>query len=194
MEYLDIVDENGNPTGETAERTVAHARGLRHLTCYVWLLRQGEGRVQVLLQKRSRNKDGYPGCYDISSAGHIPAGVDWEPSALRELKVELGLTARPQDLILCGVRRFQVAQVFHGKSFHDNQVSRVYDMLRDVEPEEMTLQESEVESVRWMDYETCLAEVTARDSNYCIFPEELAMLRRAFPQAGEREDSKLWPS
>ena len=40
MEYLDLVDEAGNPTGEVVERTTAHAQGLRHRTCHVWLLRR----------------------------------------------------------------------------------------------------------------------------------------------------------
>lgn len=31
-EYLDIVDENGIPTGETVEREMAHAKGFRHRT------------------------------------------------------------------------------------------------------------------------------------------------------------------
>lgn len=31
-EYLDIVDENGIPTGETVERETAHAKGFRHRT------------------------------------------------------------------------------------------------------------------------------------------------------------------
>lgn len=31
-EYLDIVDENGIPTGETVERKTAHAKGFRHRT------------------------------------------------------------------------------------------------------------------------------------------------------------------
>ena len=35
MEILDIVDENGNPTGETVERTVAHKTGVRHRTSHV---------------------------------------------------------------------------------------------------------------------------------------------------------------
>ena len=181
MEYLDLVDEAGNPTGEVVERTTAHAQGLRHRTCHVWLLRRRAGRVQVLLQKRSQGKDSNPGCYDISSAGHIPAGEDWVPSALRELKEELGLTAQPEELILCGVRRFHSEQEFYGAPFRDNQVSRVYVLLRDVEPEEMTLQPTEVESVLWMDYETCLAEVAAGRPEYCIFPEDLVMLRQGFP-------------
>lgn len=31
-EYLDIVDENGIPTGETVERETTHAKGFRHRT------------------------------------------------------------------------------------------------------------------------------------------------------------------
>ena len=39
MELLDVVDENGIPTGETVERSIAHAKGIRHRTSHVWLLR-----------------------------------------------------------------------------------------------------------------------------------------------------------
>ena len=90
-EYLDIVNEKGEPTGETIERNAAHALGIRHRTSHVWLLRKKEGEVQILLQKRSDNKDSHPGCYDISSAGHIPAGIDFLSSAIRELEEELGV-------------------------------------------------------------------------------------------------------
>lgn len=40
MEYLDIVDEMGNPTGEIVEREYAHRHGIRHRTSHVWLLRK----------------------------------------------------------------------------------------------------------------------------------------------------------
>ncbi len=36
-EALDIVDEDGNPTGETVERGRAHREGIRHRTSHVWL-------------------------------------------------------------------------------------------------------------------------------------------------------------
>lgn len=140
MEYLDIVDENGVPTGKIAERTAAHKQGLRHRTSHVWILRERAGKVEVLLQKRSQNKDSFPGCYDISSAGHIPAGVDFIPSALRELKEELGCSVSENELIYCGQRRFSYDGVFHGKEFHDRQVSNVYALWLDRRPEDFVLQ------------------------------------------------------
>ena len=42
-EYLDIVDEKGNPTGETVERSLAHGEGIRHRTAHLWLIRRKEG-------------------------------------------------------------------------------------------------------------------------------------------------------
>ena len=68
MEYFDIVDENGIPTGETVEREKAHESGIRHRTAHVWIVRKVKGRTQILLQKRCKSKDSFPGCYDISSA------------------------------------------------------------------------------------------------------------------------------
>ena len=48
-EYLDIVDENGIPTGETVERETAHAKDIRHRTVHLWLVRKKDGKLQVLL-------------------------------------------------------------------------------------------------------------------------------------------------
>ena len=93
MEYLDIVDENGLPTGRTVARDTAHSEGIRHRTAHVWIVRGDKARREVLLQKRSMEKESFPGLYDTSSAGHIPAGDEPLMSALRELKEELGISA-----------------------------------------------------------------------------------------------------
>ena len=90
-EYLDIVDESGEPVGRTKERSLVHKDGDLHRTSHVWIARRKKGRLQLLLQKRSQNKDSHPGCYDISSAGHIPAGAGYVDSALREAKEKLGV-------------------------------------------------------------------------------------------------------
>ena len=92
MEYLDIVDENGMPTGEIVFRDTAHKEGLRHRTAHVWVVRKTEKGYDVLLQKRSMEKESFPGLYDTSSAGHIPAGE--EPLLLRCVNCPRSLGSR----------------------------------------------------------------------------------------------------
>ena len=38
-EILDIVDDNGQPTGEVIDRVTAHRGGILHRTSHVWLVR-----------------------------------------------------------------------------------------------------------------------------------------------------------
>lgn len=178
MELLDIVDENGIPTGKTIDRKTAHAQGIRHRTAHVWIVRRRAGRLQILLQKRSDDKDSFPGCYDISSAGHIPAGVDFISSAIRELQEELGCSAEEEQFIRCGQRTIVYDQIFHGKPFHDRQVSNIYALWMDKEPEEFVLQKEEVSEVRWFDFEDCVQKVSANLIPHCIVLEELEMVRK----------------
>ena len=179
MELLDIVDEKGVPTGKTVTRETAHREGIRHRTSHVWILRKHDGKIQVLLQKRSINKDSYPGCYDISSAGHIPAGEGFSGSALRELQEELGVCAAEEELIYCGQRRFECREMFHGQEFLDDQVSNIYALWKDMDETEFTLQKSEVDSVRWLDWKNCIDLVKAGKAPNCIWLKELDMVAEA---------------
>lgn len=196
MEYFDIVDEAGLPTGKTVFREQAHAEGTCHRTAHVWVVRQQEGRTQVLLQKRAQNKDSFPGCLDTSSAGHIPAGCEPMESALRELREELGIAAKPEELTFIGKFRIRYEKEFHGKLFRDNEVSFVYLYREAVEESALCLQKEEVESVLWMD----LAELTARrkgnDTAICVPTEGLNTLRfylngEALHKAFDFRDVKL---
>ena len=183
-EMLDLVNEQGDPIGRAVPRSEAHRLGLRHRTSHVWLVRRKNGVLEVLLQKRSDEKDSFPGCYDISSAGHIPSGQGFVDSALRELKEELGVTAQPQDLILCGQRSFQFSAVFHGKPFKDNQVSKVFCLWLDREAEDFAVQKSEIDYVKWFDLDEAVAAVEQGTIPNCIFPEELGMVKKFVGQTG----------
>lgn len=175
MEMFDIVDENGQPTGIVKERSKVHEDGDLHRTSHVWIVRDNEkGGLDVLLQKRSENKDSFPGCLDISSAGHIPAGCDFVESALRELKEELGIDAKPEELEQRWTLRAHDINVFHGKTFNDNRISRVYRIKRnDLDIEKIKVQKEEIESVIWMDYKECLEAVRNNTIKNCIILEEL---------------------
>jgi len=179
MEILDVVDNNGNPTGQTVEREKAHENGIMHRTAHVWLLRKKHGKVQILLQKRCETKESFPGCYDISSAGHIPAGMDFVESAIKELKEELGITASYDELVFCGDRIVICDDCFGGKPFHDRQYSRVFILWRDIDEEGFKLQKEEVDSVLWMDLDECISVVEKNQIRHCIYPDELKMVKNA---------------
>ena len=38
MEYIDIFDENNNPTGQIKEKTKAHEDGGFHRTAHIWII------------------------------------------------------------------------------------------------------------------------------------------------------------
>ena len=105
MEMFDVIDENGNKTGSIKERGVVHREGALHATAHIWIARENEkSSYDILLQKRSSIKDSHPGCYDISSAGHICAGDSVLESALRELREDLGIDAKSEHLKEFGIQ------------------------------------------------------------------------------------------
>ena len=176
MEYFDIVTEDGRPTGETVSREDAHRDGIPHRTAHVWIVREKEGRTEILLQKRSEDKDSFPGLYDTSSAGHIPAGDEPLDSAIRELREELGVTASPEELSYAGNFHIRYDKVFHDQPFRDNEVVSVYVLTRPVDS--FTLQESEVSEVRWFDLEEVWNEIVSGDRHrYCVPTAGLSTLK-----------------
>lgn len=176
-EFLDVVDVNGIPTGEVVDREKAHLEGIMHRTSHVWIVREVNSRIEILLQKRCDTKDSFPGCYDISSAGHIPAGDDFKISAVRELQEELGVNATEDDLIYCGDRIVNWDDEFRGKPFHDRQYSRIFALWCDKDESFFTLQEEEVSEVRWMDFEELITSVKNNSIKNCIVLDELLIVK-----------------
>ena len=177
MEYFDTVDEYGVPTGEIISREEAHREGIRHRTAHVWIIRSSKKGYDLLLQKRSQNKDSFPGLYDTSSAGHIPAGDEPLESALRELKEELGIEAIPGQLSYAGMFQIQYEKEFHGHIFRDNEVASVYVYQEPVEITTLTLQETEVSEVRWFDLGEVWNEIKTDRSRFCVPTGGLKVLR-----------------
>ena len=187
MEIFDICDENGRPTGRTVERGEAHRTGVLHRTAHVWIIREEAGRTQVLLQKRSLNKDSFPGLYDTSSAGHVPAGSEVKPSALRELAEELGLHAQPGDLQYAGRFHVHYEKVFHGRLFKDNEIAWVFVCRLPVAIGDLCLQKEEVEEVRWFDAEEVAEEIRTSRERFCVPAASLRLLLRFLREGAPAE-------
>lgn len=195
MELFDIRKEDGSLTGLTRERTLAHEDGTIHGTSHVWVVRQQEmlqtqvmqegddlesirgSHYDILLQKRSRSKDSFPGCYDISSAGHLPAGSDFLESALRELEEELGIQASEEDLQYIGMHQALLQTTFYGRPWNNYEISAVYLYEKPVDIRNLTLQQEEIEEVKWMDLDACMTEIREEKKEYCIYLDELEMVQ-----------------
>ncbi len=178
MEIFDIVDENGIPTGETIQRTVAHDKGIRHRTAHIWIVRNTDNGCEVLLQQRSYNKDSFPGRYDTSSAGHIRAGDEPLDSALRELGEELGIKAEPAALTYIGKFPIQYEKEFFGKPFRDCEVAFVYLYTEPVDINALTLQAEEVESVKWFAIDEVYKACVNHSPEFCVPVDGLNLVRR----------------
>lgn len=146
MEYYDILDEEGRPTGRTAARREVHARGLLHGAAHLWIF---NSRGEILLQKRAPGKDSHPGLWDVSVAGHIDAGEEPETAAVREALEEIGLIIEKWDLEL---HRKRTSLLVSGEgSFVDREIVWVYLLRREEPAERFHPRPGEVSSIRWFD-------------------------------------------
>lgn len=86
-EIFDVVNERNEVLRQETRREV-HAQNLLHRAVHIFV-RNAAG--EIFLQKRSHLKDKMPERWDSSAAGHLDAGEDYLPCAVRELEEELGI-------------------------------------------------------------------------------------------------------
>lgn len=106
----------------------------------------------------------------------MAVGDDYLHTAVRELSEELGVTAEPEDFKFIGMRDSVVKDTFHGKPFHNHELSAVYVYETDLSEEKFRLQKEEVDSVLWMDFREFEEKARNGGIRHCIFADEIKML------------------
>lgn len=169
MEYLDICDSEGNKLGFTKSKKEVHEEGLWHRSVHIWIV---NSKGEVLIQKRSPQKDNHPNEWDISSAGHVSASEDDMTSAIRETEEEIGLKLSPKDFILIGV----IKQESSREGYINKEVNPVYIVKMDLDPEKIKKQEEEVTEVKFMPYKELQHLIESKDSSFVQHPGEYELL------------------
>ena len=162
MEYIDIFDENNNPTGEIKEKVQAHEDGNFHRTAHIWIM---NNKKELLLQKRSATKTSHPNCWDISGAGHIKAGETVLEGAIRELNEELGIKINGGDL------KF-IATVKSTKNPKNMEFAYVYLLRCNEKVENYIFEDDEVSEVKYVYFEELEKMVANREEGLLIHEEE----------------------
>ena len=135
LEMWDLYNEKREKIGKILPRGVLVPKGLYHLTVSAWIV-NGQGRY--LLSQRHPQKT-YPLCWECTG-GSVLAGEDSLSGAVREVKEELGIILNP----------FKAEMIYHTKREDIQEFYDVWLFHADVDISEITMQETEVVGVQWV--------------------------------------------
>ena len=140
MEMLDIFDINGNYLGERS-RDFCHKDnpGVYHKAVLVWF-KNSDG--EILVTKRGMNKKQYPGKWEMAAAGHVDAGEEPIQTCLREVKEELGIELKEEEVDYLTEWLIQ----------EEWELAQIYLVKKDIPLENITIQKEEIDEVKWMKY------------------------------------------
>ncbi len=89
-EIFDVVNDRDKVIGRQT-RAEVHRLELKHRAVHVLVL---NSKGHIYLQKRSHQKDTFPGAWDSSASGHLNSGEDYDTCAVRELREEIGVVCK----------------------------------------------------------------------------------------------------
>ncbi len=170
-EYIDVINENGSPTGVKKLKSEVHRGGDWHRAVHVWIV---NSKGELLIQKRAPQKDNHPNMWDIPSAGHVSAGETPAICAERETEEELGLTLGAEKFEYL----FTVSQksVSNNGTYINNEINDVFLVRLDAELSRMELQKEEVSEVRFVPFRELEKIIGNGNPDFVSHPEEYKKL------------------
>ena len=173
-EYFDILDENGNKTGKIKLRSEVHRDGDWHKSVHIWIIND---KGDILLQRRCATKDSNPNMLDISCAGHLTAGDESLSGAIRELKEELNLDVKPEELhfIKTLKRNSKYTSTFINNEFDD-----LYILRTTKSTDDMKYQEGEISEIFFVPYKEFKNMIKNKKEDLLRHEEEFEILFNLF--------------
>lgn len=169
-EFFDVLDENGNNIGKTKLRSEVHRDGDWHKAVHIWIINDNG---EILLQRRCATKDSNSNMLDVSCAGHLSAGDDSLSGAVRELKEELNIDARPSELkFMKTIKRSSK----YTDTFVNNEFDDLYILKTDRKIEDMEFQKEEISEIFYVPYEDFKKMVEDRRPDLLRHDEEFEIL------------------
>lgn len=143
-EPVDVLDEQGNKTGQVLLKSEAHKKGLWHPVAHLWIY-NSEGKV--LMQKRAPEKLVWPNLWDVAVAGHIAAGDSAESTVIREALEELGIKVGHNQIKFIGNTNFEYEMPggWMNRIFIWPYITEI-----DLDIAGLTLEKEEVSEVKWI--------------------------------------------
>ena len=152
-ELFDVLNENGEFTNQIETREECHNKGLWHKAVVVFIISMDNKKV--LLQQRSSNKKLWPNLWDITAGGHVLSGEFGYQTVIRETKEEIGVDITKNDLeFIGGTRSENISGNIINRHFNE-----FYIVHKDVDIDDIILQEDEVQDIKWFDKEEVIKRI-----------------------------------
>ena len=177
-EYLDIVDENGNLTGEKELRSIVHEKGLRHRTVHIFCYRFVEGKLEFIVHLRSKDKDRNPNKWASSFGGHVESGCGFEDTFKKELQEEAGINLDPAAMTI-GMRRLSDRDT-------NSEVVQVYYFNYTLPIETLKFSDGEVQQAKWMNVDEIKRDILANTEKWAVSIETQEMIEKDFYEATKK--------
>lgn len=136
MEYNDIYDAQGRPTGKIHRRGTPWKAGEYGLVVCVWVY---DGKGNLLLTRRAKEKS-FAGTWE-NSGGAARAGEHSRQAIARELLEETGIRAAEAEF------------EYMGSDWDAHTHYDFYCLQRDIPLSEVVLQPGETDDVKWADFQ-----------------------------------------
>lgn len=158
-ESLTFYNEQNEPIG-IVNREEGINRGLLLEGVQLWIINPETN--QVLMQRRSRNKQNNPNKIDVSVSAHVDPDETATQAMLREAREEIGLT--DSEYLYNNMQKFaenKINLTDYGRQ--GRYIMHFYLAFLDNSLESYTKQDSEVEELFFMDYEEVKRRVRCDD-------------------------------
>ena len=162
MEMLDILDENGNLTGQKESRKTVHENKLWHIHVGTWLMNE---KGEILFQKRSPNKKVNPNKW-TRTGGHVESGEKPIEALQREVEEEIGVRIPIQKFELINIEKYEGEK---SKHFAHN-----YFVFVNYKINEYTMQKEEVADLKYISIEEMEIARKNNDKSYTFVDWENA--------------------
>ncbi len=173
-ELIDVLDKDGNKTGQIKTKTEIKKDGDYHRAIAVLIIDDDK----ILIQKRSSTKKVYPNLWSLFIKGHVKANETSLMACIREIKEEIGISVNINELDYL----YTIKEEKRNSDYIENIFYDTFILRKNIDLKDIVIYEEEVADVRYISIDDAYQEI--KDNN-CIYAPNDEDYQRIFEYLGK---------
>ncbi len=157
-ELIDALDKFGNKTGIIKRKSEIKKDGDYHRAISVLIINDNN---EILMQKRSQNKKFYPNLWSLFVKGHIQSKEDPISACIREIKEELGIIVREEELKYL----YTIKEEKRENDYIENIFFDTYILKKNIDLKKVIIEKDELSDVKYITVSKVLKLIKKKDKS-----------------------------